>query len=268
MMIRLILLVLALPLFLSTTFAQRPVILTEEGGTLGAGHVVFGVGIEYFSKHRPPEGNFPESELRLMVASSHMGVAENVDFNLDWRGGLFARFPSGASGFDWGDLVISSKIRILRENDIVPALSIRSSVKLPNTSYFPYKLGSDQTDYFLHALATKQWSWVRTSVNLGFGIVGDPLKPGRQDDLYMFSGVAIFPFNENVRGFVELNGFKGHLEYDKVVARVGTSVKLSGLTWSAYSGFRLTGDNKDFGTAFESSEDWSIALFVQKDVSF
>jgi hypothetical protein len=254
---------------LSSAYAQRPVILTERAGTMGAGRVELGIGLEYFKKTEAPALDYPFSELRLMVAGAHFGVADNVDFNLDWRGGLLAHFPAGGSGFDWGDLMISSKIRILKENTIWPALGVRSSVKLPNTSYLPYRLGSDQTDVHLHLLMSKTWGDVLTAMNVGVGIVGDPLNPGRQDDLIMVSSAAIMPISFASSLFLEVYGFDGHLDNDdKLMLRFGGSTTIGGLQWHAYGGVRLAGDNRDFATAFEASENWSVALFVIKHIEF
>ncbi|MDH3251322.1 MAG: hypothetical protein OEM41_00945 [Ignavibacteria bacterium] len=249
--------------------AQRPVMLTEQAGTLGAGRIELGIGLEYFKKHQAPAADFPFSELRLMVAGSHFGVADNVDFNLDWRGGLLAHFPAGKSGFDWGDLMISSKLRVLKEDEDQPAVGLRSSVKLPNTSYLPYRLGSDQTDFFMHVLVSREWGNVITAANIGFGIVGDPLNPGRQDDLVMFSSAVILPISSVSSVFLEVYGFDGHLDYDdKVMVRFGASSTIGGLQWNAYGGIRVAGDNRDFATAFEASENWSVALFVSKSIQF
>ncbi len=254
---------------LSSAYAQRPVILTERAGTMGAGRVELGIGLEYFKKTEAPALDYPFSELRLMVAGAHFGVADNVDFNLDWRGGLLAHFPMGGSGFDWGDLMISSKIRILKEGSIWPAFGVRSSVKLPNTSYLPYRLGSDQTDVHLHVLMSKTWGHVLTAMNVGVGIVGDPLNPGRQDDMIMISSAAILPVSYASRLFLEIYGFDGHLDNDdKLMLRFGGSTTIGGLQWHAYGGVRLAGDNRDFATAFEASENWSVALFVIKHIEF
>ncbi|MBI4547022.1 MAG: transporter [Ignavibacteriae bacterium] len=255
---------LVLPIW--NLYSQRPVILTEDARTLGAGHIESGIGIEYYKKSQAPANDFPQSQIRLLVSSTHIGVAENVDLDLDWRGRLLARFEHGEEGSDWGDLMIASKINLITEREITPSIGIRSAVKLPNTSYLPYRLGSDQTDYYLHLLISKMIQNVNLSLNVGLGILGNPGAAGSQDDSYIYSAAATVPIGDRFQSFAEVFGFTGYFENDhKLIMRFGTSMELQGLQWNLYGSVRAVGDNRDFATAFESSENWSVALFIKKD---
>ncbi|MBI4547986.1 MAG: transporter [Ignavibacteriae bacterium] len=250
-------------------YSQRPVILTENAATLGFNQLEAGIGVEYFSKSDESLIELPTSEVRLGVCALRFGVAENVNFDLEWRGRLLAEMQSGESAADWGDLTVATKITILRERTNTPVLGLRSAVKLPNTSYRPYKLGSDQTDYFFHILLTKQIINIETRMNIGFGIVGNPRATASQDDIYILSGASIIPFLTNSRLFVELYGFTGSFEDDdKLLGRFGVTLHQFNLSWNIFGSVRLSGNNKDFGAAFEASEDWSIGFFLAKQIRF
>ena len=127
--------------------AQRPIMRTESALTLGKGKVQAGVGVEYFRKNIPPPPEFPQSVWRVFVLAWHQGVADNVNLDLDWLGGLSAKSSTGARSFDWGDLTVSTKITFFREQEHMPAIGLQNSVKLPNTSYIPTRLGSNQTKH-------------------------------------------------------------------------------------------------------------------------
>ncbi len=253
---------------LSSVYSQRPIILTESALTLGQGTLEAAIGIEYFKKQQAPSIDLPESEYRLMTTALHWGVADNVDFNLDWRGGLLATLETGATKFDWGELTISTRINLTQEGMIAPALGIRSAVKLPETRYWPHKLGTDETDYFLNLTLTKHVMEVETRLNVGFGILGDPQFKDTQDDVLIVSAAEIIPVSDATRAFIELYGFTGPMDDDdKLVVRFGGWTNFAGVQWNIYGSARLVGTNRDWGAAFDFSESWSLSFAVKKDFS-
>ena len=256
-------------LSLKTSQAQHPVVLTEDALTLGKDSVDAGVGVEYRAKQEAPEPDLHTSELRLFVLAAHFGVAENVNFDLDWRGRLVGRTKSDTHASDWGDLSVATKINLLGERTLTPALGIRTAVKLPNTSYLPNKLGSDQTDFYFSLLASKSFASIVARLNLGLGILGNPRAAGSQDDIYIVSGTVIVPLFTGWSAFVETYGFTGYKEDDdKFLGRLGIWSNILGMRLNAYGSFRIAGNNRDFSSAFESSEDWSAGLFLMRSLQF
>ena len=251
----------------SAASAQRPVMLTETASPLGIRHLQTGIGVEYLEKHQAPARDLAEKEIRVFMASMNFGVAENVDFNLEWRGGLVATFPSGHKGYDWGDLTVATKITIVENPESFPNIGIRSAVKLPNTSYLPHKLGSDQTDFFFQALLSGYSGGFEGRLNLGFGIVGVPASTGIQNDVFTLNVAGVFPIGSGTSMFLEANGVKGYFGGDgKLVTRAGITTPWEGVEWSLFGSLRVLGDNRDFGGAFEMSENWSIGVYLKKDV--
>jgi len=247
--------------------AQQPVILTENAQTLGASRMMLGVGAEFLSKQDVVSADDPQSEWRVAAFALRLGIAENVNFDVEWKGGLIARTPDERRGYDWGDLTVATKINVRDEKAAFPALGVRSAVKLPNTSYLPYKLGNDQTDYYFHLLASKHFGQVELRFNAGLGIVGDPRGLSPQDDIYSGSAVVTMPIEELSRAFVELYGFTGHVaNAQKLLVRGGVIVQSFGLQWGVYGSRRVLGNSYDFGSAFEASQDWSAGMFVAKSL--
>lgn len=263
----LLLLILAIPL--TQASAQRPVIFTDDAVTLGSGRIEAGIGLEYFEKHVAPSPRDPENLYRLVVIAWHQGVAQNVNFDLDWRGGLLTKLGNGTRGFHWGELTISTRINFLRERRGLPAIGLRSAVKLPNTLYDDYKLGSNQTDYHAQILLCKQYGSVQARLNVGFSILGDPRVAGIQNDVYHLSGVLLIPLVERARVFVELFGVTGYQDHsNKVVTRFGSIIELGKYEVDLYGSLRAGGNNRDFGAAFENSENWSVGLMVRRVFEF
>ena len=263
-MLRLFLAVILLSFMAPYGYSQ--VLLTPSAQTSGKGTLRAGVGVEYYSKHTSPGPDLPVTETRLFTAAAHMGVADNVNFDLDWRGLLLATTSSGELQSDWGDLTVSTRIRFVSEDENVPAIGVRSSVKLPNTSFVPYPLGSNETDYGISLLLTKAFGSLEARMNLGFSILGDPVHKGTQNDVYSLGILMLLPGNEAFQPFVECFGFSGYMkDDDKLVVRGGATVPLSNVLVNIYASVRALGSNKDFGTAFELSENWSVVIMLLKD---
>jgi hypothetical protein len=82
------------------------------------------------------------------------------------------------------------------------------------------------------------------------------------------SAALILPVGSKHKVFAEWAGFLGsHSDQAKFTARAGIETMILGAEWSAFGSFRVIGDEKDFGTAFENSETWGVGLFVRKEFS-
>lgn len=261
--------VLLISLFATSLLtAQRPIMRSESALTLGKGNVHAGVGVEYFRKSISPAPEFPQSVWRVFVLAWHQGVADNVNFDLDWLGGLSGKTSNGKEVFDWGDLTISTKITFFRERENTPAVGIRNSVKLPNTTYFPTRLGSNQMDFHTHLLLSKQFSNFETRLNVSFSIVGNPEMIGIQDDVYGFDAGIITPLSEGMKFFAELVGFTGYEAHNsKLIGRYGFLYELENYQWGFHGSFRASGDNVDYGNSFEGSENWSLGLTLVRSLT-
>jgi len=245
--------------------AQNLILQTADALTLGKGKLEAGVGCEYLAKTHSPAPDIPRSLLRIFVASAHYGVAENVNFDLDWRGVLLANFENGQHGSDWGDLIVSTRITLVHEENGASSVGLRTAVKLPSTSYLPYRLGSDQTDFHAQLLLTNNFSGVRTRLNVGLSILGNPQAPGSQDDVYSLQGAILLPLGETEQLFMEMIGFTGYRDDDaKLVSRLGVMANVGLIEWNLYGSLRLAGNNRDFGNAFEQSENWGVGLMFTK----
>lgn len=242
---------------------------TESAQTLGKEKVQAGLAAEYLRKSTPPPPEFPQSLWRMFVLGWHQGVAENVNFDLDWFGGLSASFPNGSRGFDWGDLTVSTKIMFFKESEGFPAIGVRTSVKLPNSSYAETRLGSNKTDFHTYVLLSKHFDNIEARLNLRFSIVGDPQDVGVQDDVYGFNAALVAPVASGTRFFFELVAFSGYTDHNsKLLSRYGMMFDLGTYECSIYSSFRAAGDDRDFGNAFEASENWSIGFSVARTFGF
>ncbi|MEX2115560.1 MAG: hypothetical protein WEB37_01635 [Bacteroidota bacterium] len=267
MQLRAFLVAVALAGGITVARTQPPVILTESATTLGKGVMHLGLGLEYLTKTVSPTDDIPSSLFRVLGGSVRHGVADNVNFDLLWRGGLIAGFENGKKFYDWGDLSVWTTINFFAEKERSPAVALRTGIKLPNTRFTPSQLGNNQTDYHSQVLVSQWFGTTEMRTAVGFSIVGDPHSAASQDDLYSLQIAVTTGVGEDDRIFAELYGKTGYHDHDdKLVSRVGFVGSTSFMTWSVFGLVRLAGTNRDFASAFDCSETWSIGMFIHKEL--
>jgi hypothetical protein len=120
---------------------------------------------------------------------------------------------TGDSTWSIEDLVIGTKVRLVSEGAARPSFALRSATRLPNASN-ESGLGLDTMDFYSSLLVAKTVQSVRFVGNIGVGILGDPTRGDRQNDVvtYGFSFARAITSAAEVVG--EINGRKDTREGD------------------------------------------------------
>jgi hypothetical protein len=153
------------------------------------------------------------------------------------------------SKYGSGDARLYAKVRLLREGQRWPGLGIRFGTKLPNGNKDD-RLGTDEIDFGIEALASKDFGPLESHVNLGILLLDNPGPvagaPNRdsdgQDDLFTYSvAVASRPLGADspdafsLRLLAEVAGFAGsRFDNDRTNLALGTQLRRGGFT--LYSG--------------------------------
>jgi hypothetical protein len=192
-------LVLILP---AAAFAQQRPLITEDPETIGAGRVLLETGLDYGRGVEYPVSGLTGQLLRVPLVGVSVGISSIAELQFD--GGLHNRLriterrpaplssmvtATGDSTSSVEDLVVATKVRILSEREGRPAFGLRLATKLPNASN-ESGIGLDTTDFTAALLVGKTVRSVRTVVNGGFGILGDPIVGSRQSDVITY-GVSL-----------------------------------------------------------------------------
>lgn len=202
---------------LSASAQQRP-LLTEDPETIGAGRILTEFGFDYGKDVSYPASGLEGNLLRLPVVGVSVGVSSIAEVQID--GGFYNRLSiternvaplsdmvtaTGDSTSSVEDWSIGMKIRLLSETGRRPAFGFRFATKLPNASN-ESGLGLDTTDFFASVLAAKTVQSIRTVANIGVGILGDPTRGDRQNDVltYGFSMARALTQAAEIVG--EING--------------------------------------------------------------
>jgi hypothetical protein len=141
-----------------------------------------------------------------------------------------------------------TKLYLLEDRSWYPAAGLHFGAKLPNASVDD-RLGTDETDFLIAALASKDLGWISGHVNLGLALLGNPgptapspqpFDSDGQDDLFTYA-VALSsqpldgPARSTIRLMVEIAGQEGsRFDNDRAAFRGGVQTTIG--AWQLYTG--------------------------------
>jgi hypothetical protein len=212
---------LAAALLIATPAAaqQRPLV-TEDPEVIGAGMVLLEGGVDYGRDVLYPASGLQGNLLRAPTLGISWGLSSIAELQLD--GGLYNRLLvthrgvgpaplssmldfTGDSTHDFEDIVVATKIRFAAETPGHPAFGLRFATKLPTASN-ESGLGLDTTDFHTQLLIGKTVQSIRFVGNVGFGILGDPVRGDNQNDVFEYGFSVARAVAEGVEIVGELNG--------------------------------------------------------------
>lgn len=196
---------------------QRPLV-TEDPETIGAGLILVEGGLEYARDLFQPAYGLGGNLLRVPTLGVSLGVGSVVEIQID--GGFYQRLNvtrrtagplshlldfEGDTTSDVDDVVVATKVRLLSETPRRPAIGIRFATKIP-TAGNESGLGLDTTDVLSTLLIGKTVQSVRIVANVGLGILGDPSRGDRQNDVLLYGASLARAIAQGVEVVGELNG--------------------------------------------------------------
>lgn len=196
---------------------QRPLV-TEDPETIGSGLVLIEGGVEYDRDILFPVSGLQGNLLRAPTLGVSFGLSSIAELQLD--GGLYDRLHvtsrreaplanqldfSGDTTHDVEDIVVATKVRVLAEKPGRPAVGLRFATKLPNASN-ESGLGLDTTDFYFTGLVGKTVQSIRVVGNVGLGILGDPTRGDRQNDVLAYGLSLARAVRQGVEIVGEING--------------------------------------------------------------
>jgi hypothetical protein len=224
-MLRLVATVLLLLVPASTVAQQRP-LLTEDPETVGAGRILIEGGIDYQREVEYPASGLTGDLRRFPLIGISLGIGSVGEVQID--GGLYNhlsitdRRPAalshmlvvpGDSTSHVEDLVVGTKVRLISEGMTRPSIALRSATKLPMASN-ESGIGLDTLDFYSSLLVAKTVQSVRVVGNIGLGILGDPTRGDRQNDVLTYGLSFARAITQRGEVVGEINGRKDTREGD------------------------------------------------------
>jgi Putative MetA-pathway of phenol degradation len=184
-------------------WAQSRPLVTEDPETVPAGNILFEAGVDYLHDAFFPASGLTGQLWKIGTFGLSFGVSSIAEIQID--GGIRNRLTvdtfdrlaplasmvqfTGDSTSDFEDFTIGAKVRFLAESSQSPAMAVRFSTRLPNAGN-ESGLGLDTTDFNFGILIGKTVQSVRIVGNVGVGILGDPTRGDRQNDVLNY-GVSV-----------------------------------------------------------------------------
>lgn len=203
-------------------WAQSRPLVTEDPETVPAGNILFEAGVDFAHGATYPAsgltgnlkriGTFgfsfgvsPIAEIQLDGGVRNLLAISSADPNAPLANMLALKDPTHTSDFE--DLSIGAKVRFAEETVSRPSIAVRFSTRLPNAGN-ESGLGMDTTDFHFGFALGKTVQSVRFVGNFGFGILPDPVRGDRQNDVVDFGFSVARAVRPDVELVGELNGRK------------------------------------------------------------
>jgi len=200
-------------------FGQSRPLVTEDPETVPAGHILLEAGLDYGQDVYYPASGLRGNLWRIGTFGLSFGVSSIAEIQLDGgflnRLSITSRNPNaplanmlmltGESTSDVEDGVIGTKVRFLSETAGRPAMAIRFWTRLPNAGN-ESGLGKDTTDFHFGVAIAKTVQSVRVAGNFGLGILGDPVRGDRQNDVLDYGASVARAVATGVEIVGEING--------------------------------------------------------------
>jgi hypothetical protein len=202
----------------SPAAAQQRPLVTEDPETIGSGLILLEGGFNYEDDILFPVSGLEGNLIRLPTLGLSFGLSSIAELQID--GGLYNRLDvksrhaaplsdqldfTGDSTHDVEDIVIATKVRVLSETPGRPAIGVRFATRLPNASN-ESGLGLDTTDFYATLLVGKTVESIRIVGNVGLGILGDPTRGDRQNDVLAYGASVARAVRQGFEVVGEING--------------------------------------------------------------
>lgn len=196
---------------------QRPLV-TEDPESIGAGLILVEAGIDYLRDQPFPVSGLTGHFRSTPVLGISIGVSSIAEVQID--GISFANLQitdrrlaplshqlriMGDTTGSWTDTSIGAKTRLLAEGARRPGIALRFATKLPNASN-EEGLGLDTIDFYNSLLVGKTMGSTRVVANVGLGILSDPTRGDRQNDVLTYGVSFARAFAEGAEVVAEVAG--------------------------------------------------------------
>ena len=249
-----------------TCLAQQRPLVTEDPETIGDGRMLVEAGFDYMRDADYPASGLRGNLRRFPLIGLSMGIGAIGEVQID--GGLYNnlsitnRRPAPLAHFltvnsdstsDVEDMVVGTKVRLVSEGVRRPSIALRSATRLPMASN-ETGLGLDTMDFYSTMLIAKTIQSVRLVGNVGLGILGDPTRGDRQNDVLLYGVSFARAVAQSTEVVGEINGRKDTREGDpppgtesRSVLRIGARHTMAALRVDAALMFGLATADPTFG---------------------
>jgi len=114
--------------------------------------------------------------------------------------------PTATDSFD--DLVVGTKVRVRDEQAGPPGVAFDVATRLPNAKHGS-GLGQDSMDFYARLLVAQPTPVVHVTINVGLGVLGDPLQGNRHVQSVLYGAELSRPLTRQLAVVVGADGRTG-----------------------------------------------------------
>ena len=258
---------------------QRPLV-TEDPETIGSGLVLIEGGFDQQWRVFYPLSGLTGDLFKVPTLGLSLGLSSIAEIQIDWtpyqKLSVNEREPAplaamldftGESTTDIDDIVIGTKVRLVSEGAGRPAFGVRFATKLPNASN-ESGLGTDSMDFYVSGLVGKTVESIRIVGNVGFGLLGDPIRGDQQNDVLTYGFSLARAVRQGLEIVGEINGRKSLHPAEEVpvgtesrsIVRIGGRYTVSTVRVDGGVLFGLTSRDPSFGVT--AGVTWVFRAFT------
>jgi hypothetical protein len=256
-------------------FGQQRPLITDDVDITPQGSVEIGAGVDFLQNVKFPLSGLKGDLTRVGDIRVRTGFASNVEIQLEGTLQNFLAIDSqtvpspiplnlsGNSTTDFGDLVLSTKVKLRNETQNLPALGVKFGFQVPSSDQAK-GIGTNQINIFGKVLVQKRFGQHAGRVpfaniygNIGLGIMTAPLALFTQNDVLLYGLAGIFRLNDHINLVSEVNGRANTRSGGAPLGtesvgqfRIGTQIKASGLRFDTAAVVGLTRFSPRTGITF------------------
>ncbi len=250
-------------LALSFTLALERPFHTENMNFLSRGDFEFQFGFSYYDSYKNFYSKLNGDLFKFGELNLRFGLSDNTELDISWTSQNYYSLDNPVSGGnfsftgddtnDWGDVRVTTKIKIFGETPVTPGLGIKFQVKLPNADDTK-GIGLDTTDFFGTFIIQKGFGKLSLFSEVGLAIYGDPRKGSSQIDKFIYGIGGIYSINKTFDLVGEIYGNAFHdteiyPNHGNIMG--GLRIKTGNLRWDAGICAGINNDNTyDYGFTF------------------
>ncbi|MDL1970941.1 MAG: transporter [Candidatus Desulfofervidaceae bacterium] len=214
----------------------------------------FRLGTKYTeNRWFPFEGrNTHRHEWQIPKLNLDIGVADNVELNFSYPY-IYLDSDHTSGVWDSGDLTVGLKIRLFKEKDERPVLTLNLKTKLPNGDYSK-RFSTNETDFFSQFLLAKTWRNLNVFLNGGLGIIGKPNSCNSQDDVFIYGLGVTYTFSPEIKMLADINGWAFSADDNNYATLTFGGQYYLSPAWRLDGGLH-------FGLS-EESENWGLSVGI------
>jgi len=249
----------------SFSHAQQRPLLTEDPRLIANGSFVMESGFGYAHRARFPLSGLGGDEYSVFVNGLNFGLGPRAEFQINGVVQNLLHVSENGSGWrnDWGDWSFSTKIKVLPETHVLPIISFRPTVVLPNSND-SRGIGVNSTQVFGSILTGKSVGSAFVFGNTGLGILTDTVHVRAQQDVFTYGLAAVLPLSARISLLSEWNGWKNPRHApspgteSRAQVRLGMQIRTGGVRWDVAGTAGLTHLDPRGGVVFGLTKEFRL----------